>query len=100
MACTSLPSRPPPPTGSGPFVRRDRGEVKRDRGAAHGEARDHHPSPGADLTRGGTKLRGRIHHRITVLAPTGFEPVFAVRHALFQLFLAVVDSPPEIQIRR
>jgi len=28
------------------------------------------------------KFRGENHHEITVVAPTGFEPVFTVRHAL------------------
>jgi hypothetical protein len=33
-----------------------------------------------------TKLRGENRHRIAVVAPTGFEPVFPIHHALINSF--------------
>ena len=32
------------------------------------------------------KFRGENHHEITVVAPTGFEPVFSVHHGLISCF--------------
>jgi hypothetical protein len=34
----------------------------------------------------GTSLRAENHRGIFVVAPTGFEPVFAVRHGFFNWF--------------
>jgi len=51
----------------------------------------------SDPTPQGMKFRGENYHEIAVVAPTGYEPVLAVRHALLRIATSGdVDSTSRI----